>query len=119
MAETPPTGTLRRRPGRAAPVLAGVALALTAHPEQGMAKTFRLSISGEDGAGYSGACTITGTSGEERIGLEGSVPLQRAFEGDGLTCRFDARGQVVVEIAHDGSRSRGASSGGVIQLSAR
>jgi hypothetical protein len=100
-------------------VAAALGLALTAHTGESMAKTFHLSISGDGGARYSGACTVAAPSGDERVELEGTVPLQRAFEGDGLTCRFEAEGGVVVEIAHDGSRSRAASSGGTIQVSAR
>jgi hypothetical protein len=84
-----------------------------------MAKTFHLSISGDGGARYSGACSIAMASGDQRVELEGIVPLQRAFEGDGLSCRFRAEGRVVVEIAHNGSRSRVASSGGLVQVSAR
>jgi hypothetical protein len=84
-----------------------------------MAKTFHLSILGEDGARYSGACTIMAGSGDESIELEGVVPLKREFDGDGLICRFRAEGQVVVEIAHNGSRSRSATTGGTIRVSAR
>jgi hypothetical protein len=84
-----------------------------------MAKTFELSISGDRGARYSGVCTLTAASGDERIELAGSVPLQRRFEGDGLSCRFTAEGPIVVEIAHDGSRSRAASTGGTVRVSAR
>jgi hypothetical protein len=94
-------------------------LAVTAYAGDSMAKTFRLSISGDDGARYSGACTLTAASGDERFDLDGSVPLARTFEGDGLTCRFSAQGRVVIEIVHDGSRSRAASVGGTIQVSAR
>lgn len=84
-----------------------------------MAKTFHLSISGDGGARYSGACTVTLASGDERIELEGTVPLQRTFDGDGLSCRFRTEGRVAVEIARNGSRSRAASNGGTIQVSAR
>jgi hypothetical protein len=86
---------------------------------ESMAKTFHLSISGDGGARYSGACTLVAPSGDERIELEGTVPLERTFDGDGLTCRFRAEGRMVVEIAHNGSRSRAASHGGTIQVSAR
>jgi hypothetical protein len=84
-----------------------------------MAKTFHLSISGEDGARYSGVCTVRAASGDQSIELEGAVPVKREFDGDGLICRFRAEGQVVVEIAHNGSRSRSATTGGTIRVSAR
>jgi len=99
--------------------VAALGLASTLHTGESMAKTFHLSIVGDGGARYSGACTVTVASGDERVELEGTVPLQRAFDGDGLTCRFRAEGRVVVEIAHNGSRSRAASHGGTIQVSAR
>ena len=99
--------------------MAALGLTIGAHVGEAMAKTFHLSIFGDDGARYSGACTVTVTSGDERIALEGTVPLQRLFDGDGLTCRFRAEGRVIVEIAHKGSRSRAATDGGTIQVSAR
>jgi hypothetical protein len=84
-----------------------------------MAKTYTLSISGDSGARYQGACTVTVLSGDQRIELEGAVPLRRVFDGDGLSCRLRADGRVVVEITHDGSRARSATSGGTVQVSAR
>jgi hypothetical protein len=47
------------------------------------------------------------------------VPLERAFDGDGQSCRFHAQGRLVVEIVHNGSRARAATHGGAIQVSAR
>ena len=108
-----------RLTGTTSVVVAALGLALTAHTGESMAKTFHLSISGDGGARYSGVCTVAVPSGDERVELEGTVPLQRAFDGDGLTCRFEAEGGVVVEIAHNGSRSRAASSGGVVRVGAR
>ena len=100
-------------------VVAALGLALTAPTGESMAKTFLLSISGDDGARYSGACTVTVAGGDERIALEGTVPLERAFDGDGLSCRFHAQGRLVVEIVHNGSRARAATHSGAIQVSAR
>jgi hypothetical protein len=113
------TGRWRRLAGRGPVVVAALGLAFTPHTGGSMARTFHLSISGDGGARYSGACTVTAASGDQRVEIEGTVPLQRTFDGDGLTCRFRAEGRVVVEIAHDGSRSRAASNGGTIQVSAR
>jgi hypothetical protein len=87
--------------------------------DEAMAKTFHLSISGEGGARYSGVCTVMAASGDEQIELEGAVPLEREFDGDGLMCRFNTEGQVVAEITHGGSRSRSATNGATIQVSAR
>jgi hypothetical protein len=99
--------------------VAAFGLALTAHAGESMAKTFHLSISGDGGARYSGACNVTAASGDQRVELEGTVPLQKTFDGDGLSCRLRVQGRVVVEIAHDGSRSRAATNGGTVQVSAR
>jgi hypothetical protein len=109
-----------RRAGVTGPVVVALfGLALSAHSGESMAKTFHLSISGDGGARYSGACTVAAASGDARVELEGAVPLERTFDGDGLSCRFRAEGRVVVEIAHNGSRSRSASDGGTIQVGAR
>jgi hypothetical protein len=100
-------------------IVAALGLTIGAHAGEAMAKKFHLSISGDGGARYSGACTVTVAGGEERIALEGTVPLERAFDGDGLSCRFHAQGRLVVEIVHNGSRARAATHGGAIQVSAR
>jgi hypothetical protein len=84
-----------------------------------MAKTLHLTISGDAGARYSGTCTVTTGAGDETVTLEGGVPAERAFAADGLSCRLRAEGRIVVEILHDGSRARSATSGGVIHLSVR
>jgi hypothetical protein len=96
-----------------------IGLAFTAHTGETMAKTFDLSISGDGGARYSGACSITSASGDQRVELEGTVPLRRTFDGDGLSCRFRVEGRVVVELAGNGRMSRAVSNGGTIQVSAR
>jgi hypothetical protein len=100
-------------------VVAALGLSSTMLTAETMAKTFQLSISGDDGARYSGACTVMVASGDESIELQGAVPLEREFDGDGLSCRFRAEGQVIVEIAHNGSRSRSATTDGLIRVSAR
>ncbi|MEM7024938.1 MAG: hypothetical protein AAF637_20510 [Pseudomonadota bacterium] len=85
---------------------------------EAMAKTYTLSISGDPGASYSGTCTVTVASGSETIELDGSPPLERTFEGEGLSCALQAEGRIVAEIEHDGSRSRGESTGGAIEVHA-
>jgi hypothetical protein len=105
--------------GGTRPIVVGtLGLYLATLAGEAMAKTFHLSISGERGARYSGVCTVMAASGDERIEIEGTVPLQREFDGDRLTCRFDTEGQVVAEIAYGGSRSRSATNSGTIHVSA-
>jgi hypothetical protein len=99
------------------PAVAGVMVAMTG--TAAMAKTFYLTISGNADARYAGACLVTTASGDERIALEGAVPAERAFVADGLSCRLRAEGRIVVEITHDGSRSRAETSGGLVQIGAR
>ena len=85
---------------------------------EAMAKTYTLSISGGPGASYSGTCTVTVASGSETIELDGTLPLERAFEGKGLSCALQAEGRIVAEIEHDGSRSSGESTSGTIEVHA-
>jgi hypothetical protein len=98
-------------------LVAGGAAAIWGSPA--VAKTFHLTISGDADARYAGACVATTAAGDERIALEGVVPAERTFVADSLSCSLRAHGQVVVEITHDGSRSRAETSGGLVQISAR
>jgi hypothetical protein len=102
---------------------AGVAIALTLSLGLGgrsvMAGTYTLSITGDPGASFAGACTVYKEAAEERVALAGPVPLERSFTGAGLACRLEAEGRVVVEVAGGGSRSRSATSGGTINVTLR
>lgn len=104
------------RPGR---LLMLVASLLVMPGAAAMAQTFQLTISGDPDARYDGACVVTTASGEQRVPLEGVVPAERTFVADGLSCELRAQGRIVVEIRHDGSRSRAATSGGLVGISAR
>jgi hypothetical protein len=99
------------------PAAAGVVVAMLG--TAAMAKTFHLTISGDADAHYAGACVVTSASGKERIALEGAVPAERGFVADGLSCSLRAEGRIVVEITHNGSRSRAETSGGLVQIGAR
>jgi hypothetical protein len=83
------------------------------------AETYTLSVTGDPGARFAGACTLFTESVEERVELAGPVALERSFIGEGLACRFETEGRVVVEIAGAGSRSRSATTGGTINVTAR
>ena len=84
-----------------------------------MAKTFSLSITGAEGARYTGRCTLPTAAGEETLDLSGVVPLHERIEGEGLACRIEADGPITVEVAHGGGRSRSATIGGVVNISVR
>jgi hypothetical protein len=84
-----------------------------------VAETYTLSVTGDPGARIAGACTLFTGSAEERLELAGPVPLARSFIGDGLACRLEAEGRVVVEIAGAGSRSSSATAGGTINVTLR
>lgn len=84
-----------------------------------MAKTCELAITGDDGASYSGRCTVLVGARDGVVVLEATVPLERTFVADGLNCRIEAKGRVVVEIRHDHGWSRVTSDGGFVDLQAR
>jgi hypothetical protein len=108
---------LRHRCGALAVVALGLAMAMPG--AAAMAKTFDLTISGDAGARYSGTCTVSTAEGDQTVTLEGGVPGERTFVAEGLTCELRAEGRIVVEVVHDGSRARSATSGGVIRISVR
>ncbi len=82
-------------------------------------KSFSLSITGAEGARYTGRCTLTTAAGEETLELSGVVPRHEELTGQGLVCRIDSAGLITVEIAHDGSRSRSTINGGTAHLAIR
>lgn len=96
-----------------------LALAIGLAAEPAIAKSFKLSITGDEGARYAGQCTLIKESREEVMALEGTVPLEHTFVADGLDCRMEAQGRVVVEITREGSRSRAATTGGLVHVQAR
>jgi hypothetical protein len=98
-------------------LVAGLTLGLGGRAAQ--AETYTLSVTGDPGARVAGACTLFTGAAEEQIELAGPVPLERRFTGDGLSCRLEAEGCVVVEIAGPGSRSRSATTGGTINVTVR
>jgi hypothetical protein len=108
---------LRHRCGALAVVALGLAMGMPG--ATAMAKTFDLTISGDAGARYSGTCTVSTGAGDHTVVLAGGVPDQRTFAADGLSCELQAEGRIEVEIVHDGSRARSATSGGVIRISVR
>ena len=98
-------------------LVAGLTLGLGGRAVQ--ADTYTLSVTGDPGASIAGACTLLTGSAEEEVELEGPVPVERSFTGDGLSCRLEAEGRVVVEIEGGGNRSRSATTGGTINVTVR
>lgn len=82
-------------------------------------KTYHLELTGDDGARFTGSCTLATENGDEVVPLDGEVPFKQDLVGQGLSCKLETEGRVVVDIEHNGSRSRSATSGGTINISLR
>ncbi len=106
------------RAGRSIPFLATAVMVLAAH-HLPAAEPFDLTITGAAGANFAGSCTLITAAGDHTLELIGTVPLQRTIQADGLTCRFQTTGRIVVDVIHGNSRSRSASNGGVISVAVR
>lgn len=90
------------------------------------AKTYVIEIRGSPGLGVSGECRLAKADGnEERVPIEGVVPLNLTLSGRGLDCRLERRGPSgtleVVLSDGQGSTTRSQTSGGsgIIVLSLR
>jgi hypothetical protein len=82
-------------------------------------KSFSLTITGAEGARYTGRCTMTTAAGEETIELAGVVPRHEEFTCEAVVCRIESAGSITVEIAHGGSVSRSVINGGTARVAAR
>lgn len=90
------------------------------------AKTYIIEISGSPGAGFSGECRLAkADGGEERVPIEGVVPLNLTLSGQKLDCRLERRGpsgtlEVVLSDGHGSTtRSRTSGSSDIISISLR
>lgn len=83
------------------------------------AEPFGLAITGAADASFAGTCTLTTATGDHNLELTGTVPLRRTIQADGLTCRLQTTGRIVVDIARGKSRSRSATNGGIVSVSVR
>src|SRR5512132_1426871 len=90
------------------------------------AKTYVIEIGGSPGVGVSGECRLAKADGdEERVPIEGVVPLNLTLSGRGLDCRLERRGPSgtleVVLSDGQGSTTRSQTSGGsgIIAISLR
>lgn len=88
--------------------------------EAAVGRPFTLSITGAEGARYTGRCTVTTAAGEEEtLELSGVVPRHEEIAAVALACRIESEDPITVEVVRDGSRSRSATSGGVVNISVR
>ena len=87
--------------------------------EAAMAKTYHMIVSGDAGAQFSGQCAVKPSGGETVLTLNGEVPHEQEVVGHGLSCQLQADGRIVIDIEHDGSRTRSATNGGRINISLR
>ncbi|MGI9489258.1 MAG: hypothetical protein ACR2RF_25895 [Geminicoccaceae bacterium] len=87
--------------------------------EATMAKTYHMIVSGDAGARFSGQCNVKTSGGETVLTLNGQVPHEQEVVGHGLSCQLQADGRIVIDIEHDGSRTRSATNGGRINISLR
>jgi hypothetical protein len=90
------------------------------------AKTYVIEIGGSPGVGVSGECRLAkADGGEERVPIEGVVPLNLTLSGRGLDCRLERRGPsgTLEVVLNDGqgstTRSRTSGGSGIIALSLR
>ena len=80
--------------------------------------TYHVQLTGDEDARFAGSCTLTRTNDDEAvISLDGHVPYSNTFIGQGLACKLETEGRVVVDIEHNGSRSRSSTTNGVINIS--
>jgi hypothetical protein len=82
-------------------------------------KTFSLAITGAEGAGYTGHCTLTTAASERTTELSGVVPRRGEFMAEAVVCRIASSGSITVEIARAGSVSRSTITGGTAHVAAR
>jgi hypothetical protein len=101
----------------AAVLLAGGVWLLQGKPV--MAKTYHMIFSGDAGAKFSGTCAIETSGGETVLTLEGNVPHEQDVVGHGMKCQLQTEGRVVIDIEHNGSRTRSATNGGKINIGLR
>lgn len=79
------------------------------------AEPFHLTITGHEGATYTGSCTLVMPAGTVRtVRLKGTVPLEQTLEGRRLSCRIHSAGRVNVMVRHVGGMTRVTTSRGTL-----
>jgi hypothetical protein len=108
---------------RSLPILASMLLvAGSAFPKAGngaVEKIYQLALTGDDGASFAGRCKLETAGGQTVIRLDGQVPHERELVGQSLSCKLKTRGGVVVDVEHNGNRSRSATNGGTVNINLR
>ncbi|MEZ5931953.1 MAG: hypothetical protein R3F54_08385 [Alphaproteobacteria bacterium] len=92
------------------------ALLLLATESAAMDRTFHLSLTGDEGVTFEGSCTREADGSATDLPLSGTIPQTLEIEADGLSCRITSDGHLIVDIQHDGSRTRSTTRGGTIRM---
>lgn len=94
--------------------LSGVVLPLG----NAFAKTFSLSITGDDGAGFIGSCLAKRGEDHEVLALNGKVPFEQQIDADFVSCRINATGRIVIDATSDaGQQQHAETKNGMVTLS--
>ncbi|MGJ7456552.1 hypothetical protein ACR80S_04665 [Halomonas sp. MA07-2] len=91
--------------------------------QQDIKQMIQINISGTHGTRYSGSLTIHNNSESDTYPLDGSVPTQLEYPGEGVTLEItvQSEGSLALEVRQGGnlSTSRAEGVGSVMQLSVR
>ena len=84
------------------------------------AKTFTISITGDQGAAFIGSCLAKRSDDHEVLALHGNVPFEQQIEADFVSCRINAEGRIAIDVRSDAGQHRKAeTTNGMVTLSLR
>lgn len=84
------------------------------------AKTFSISITGDQGAGFIGSCLAKRGDDHEVLALHDDVPFEQLIEADFVSCRINAKGRIAIDVSSDTGQHRTAeTNNGMVTLSLR
>ncbi|MGI9433243.1 MAG: hypothetical protein ACR2Q4_00160 [Geminicoccaceae bacterium] len=87
---------------------------------ESIAKTFTLTIDGDQGASFVGSCLAVRGDEQDVLALSGQAPFEQAVEADFMSCRFNATGRISIKATSDAGQERMVETkNGVITLSLR
>lgn len=95
----------------------------TSDMQQDKNQMIHINITGTHGTRYSGTLTIHKDSESDSYPLDGSVPTQLEYHGEGMTLEItqQSAGNLEIEVRQGGNRStsRAEGTGSVMRLSVR